>query len=468
MKRRLCILCFSVISLYSIAIILTKVNFTANESFIVPTLIKITLYILILLFFVVYLKVGKLSFIVAVVVSIVITLFAIILDNYIGVFANHDSFFSKILLILYLTGFFILETLFSYIPKIFTFKKRYFSFKYIFCPIFLILIFMPICISIVSNNRDLPSVSNLKEFFIHYDNFFISNITRQVDILNDYAPLSASNLSLDYAPSIMGGEELSYYNRFYNLNNEYQLVKDADIIVFGNSRSLYGLNQYFVDLIKNKYGLNVYFLSQGHAERFAYFLEYYKKFPFKNKVLILNVDNYFFSTHLSIMGRRVIDGGIYKAERIVHGGNIKWKCHNFINSIIPLFNDNYVLARNNDSGSWIQYAYNNNTYFGKYPVEYSSESSRISPDNLKFAIDSLDLIKYNGNKIIFISVPTQKTRNYDSVKSLANEINCSYLLKEILELKTFDGSHLSQNSAKVYTNWLVDELEIMDILRSAE
>lgn len=268
-------------------------------------------------------------------------------------------------------------------------------------------------------------------------------------------PLLDLGYRYDYCNGITGGTEVSFYRHYFNLDGLVELASKADVIIYGNSRSLLGLSVFFDNKLKEKYNLKVLYLSQGHGERGEYLYRFLSKHEIKNKLFLLNVDRFFFRKGLSNMAAEALGKSMKEVNRAVISANLRWQFINAIDIIIPIEITSRLLIRNIDNEAWLHYS---GEPKGHYPIQYKEGIDGVIDSEIKFSHDLINLLKTYNNEIIFIGVPAHGI-SYKTIQYFAELNNVDYLVNPIPDMYTNDESHLDTDSAEKYSNWLFSALE---------
>eukprot|EP01029_Cantina_marsupialis_P023954 TRINITY_DN604578_c0_g5_i1.p2 TRINITY_DN604578_c0_g5~~TRINITY_DN604578_c0_g5_i1.p2 ORF type:complete len:316 (-),score=-4.89 TRINITY_DN604578_c0_g5_i1:173-1120(-) len=271
-----------------------------------------------------------------------------------------------------------------------------------------------------------------------------------------FDPLRNLNASLDYAPSISQGDDLSWFRHYYNLDGAVDVAMDADVIVFGNSRTLYGLSNFLDSNIRRKFNLKVFFLSQN--QHFggvgSYLYEFMKKYPLKNKLFILNVDHGFFNPSLPDAIRNEISKNRDEARKHVISANIKWQFLHLINAVTPIELPRIITIRKKNTEDWMFYSGKRK---GRFEIKYHDKMTNISGKSKKFSKDLIALLQKNNNEVVYIGIPHHNV-SYENVKYFSRFTNVPCYIEKISPLYTCDKSHLNTASAKKYSDWLTETL----------
>lgn len=272
-----------------------------------------------------------------------------------------------------------------------------------------------------------------------------------VPLLGKYRAQSSEYLA--YSNDIGTVEQSSLY---HDIGAVARGVRAADIVILGNSRMQMAWDK---DLLREYCGrenLALYNLSCGNGEGFLYYYEYLRKHPFKNKVVLLNVDNYF--QNFSGPARQALEGGGAQAVCDFLEKQSFIRIKSVAESLFPAgFLDFFevkpgeaVLFRSFANGFW---------NFDNYPGTdrcaiacrdaYKGLAEAYPASSLKVLIDAL---RRNNCAVILVQAPTTDSspRDVEEIARLEN-LPCILYERPYDSLSTFDGSHLCRESAREFT-----------------
>ena len=237
-------------------------------------------------------------------------------------------------------------------------------------------------------------------------------------------------------------------------------LQRADVLLMGNSRLMFALRgtvlrQYFVTR-----GLRPFALGFGHEEQHQFPLEVMRRHQLRPRVVIANVDD-FFGGVTSAWGVRVLQDSRFDAWKVEMEANASHVVRRALHRAVPHVPDiwdgerEFILYRSDRDGSCFVA-----TRFGRGGRLRSFYRGRdvLRPHNLELARAFKESVEATGAKLIFVLVPGPDV-SLTHAQLLADAVGVPLVAPEVPDLRTMDGSHLTDESAARYAPVLLQHLD---------
>ena len=258
--------------------------------------------------------------------------------------------------------------------------------------------------------------------------------------------------------------EILYHNFYGSIDN----VKNSDILILGNSQSLFGLHYESTLDFMNKYNVKVFNMAFGHDENYMFPLKIIKNHKLKPKIIL--IDSWLLRRDtLSDYGYRVVNNGKFQAFKNILEYSLSSKLENFIKKHFRRLNfgvkdkTKAEVYRSKEHG---YYYLDNISIHNNVAIDTESKNPfqpdiyKTNESQTKVANKFLSSIKETGAKIIFFSVPGRGHIPYYPYQySMSKKLGVEFLDTSMKEVYVFDGRHLAHQSAVKFTNLLFKKLE---------
>lgn len=227
----------------------------------------------------------------------------------------------------------------------------------------------------------------------------------------------------------------------------------ADVLLMGNSRLMFALRgealrQYFVSR-----GLRPFALGFGHEEQHQFPLEVMRRHRLRPRIVIANVDN-FFGGVTSPWGERVLQDSRFDAWKVEMEANAAHVVRREVHRVVPHVPDiwdgerEFILYRSERDGSWFVA-----THFGRGVRLESFYRGRdvVRTHNVLLARAFKEAVEAAGARLIFVLVPGRDV-SLTHARLLADAVRVPLVAPEVPDLRTMDGSHLTDASAASYAS----------------
>ena len=263
-----------------------------------------------------------------------------------------------------------------------------------------------------------------------------------------------------------------YYNNFYNV---IEKVKNIDVLIIGNSQSLFGFEYQIIEPFSKSKNISIYNMAFGHDENYKFPLEIIKKFNIKPKYIFADAWIFKRST-ISSFGQKVINTNYFESFKSVFEDTMSYKSAYMIHKYVPkisfvepkkkkisilrsLENGSYFLEPISKTETSSFDAINKNPF---QPNLYKDEDL-LQLSQAKEFKEYLDSI---NTKLVLFSIPGRGYMPYRPfVEKLAKKIGAETILPEIKSGTYFDGRHLSEISAIEYTKKFIEEIDKKDFFK---
>ena len=234
----------------------------------------------------------------------------------------------------------------------------------------------------------------------------------------------------------------------------------ADVLLMGNSRLMFALRgealrQYFVTR-----GLRPFALGFGHEEQHQFPLEVMRRHHLRPRLVIVNVDN-FFGGVTSSWGERVLRDSRFDAWKIETEATVAHVVRREMHRVVPHVPDlwdgerEFIIYRSERDGSWFVA-----TDFGRGVRLESFYRGRdfVRPHNLQLARAFKESVEATGARVIFVLVPGRDV-SLTHAQLLADAVGVPLVAPDVPDLRTMDGSHLTDASAARYASAFFQHLD---------
>lgn len=242
-------------------------------------------------------------------------------------------------------------------------------------------------------------------------------------------------------------------------------AKQADVLIFGNSRTLFALPSDGTRPYFSKLGLSYFNLAFGHDERDHFPLRLAQKLELRPKLIIINVDPMFSGT-MSHVGLNLIASPLdvwlrYRAKWLLNKSHKRicetapWLCGSQQGPLGTFF-------RSEIDGGWGFYEVIPDsegipiTEIKKQPMVISQETLAPFIDNARKFIDGLG---FENKCVIFTGVPNSLVNSEEVALHIAKALNLFHAIPRISGLFTIDGSHFTTPSADRWREAFFNELQ---------
>jgi hypothetical protein len=245
-------------------------------------------------------------------------------------------------------------------------------------------------------------------------------------------------------------------------------LQQADVLLMGNSRLMFALRGDALHRYFTARGLRPFALGFGHQEQHRFPLEVMRRHDLHPKVVIANVDN-FFGGVTSPWGERVLRDSVFDAWKTRAEATLSHSVRRAMHRVVPHVPDlwegerEFIIYRSERDGAWFSA-----TDFGvgaRLEPFYRGRDT-VRPHNLQLAKAFKEAVEATGAQVIFAVVPGRDV-SLTHAQMLADMVGVPLVAPEVPDLRTMDGSHLTDDSAARYASAFFQHLDpvLDEILR---
>jgi hypothetical protein len=224
-----------------------------------------------------------------------------------------------------------------------------------------------------------------------------------------------------------------------------QFVKEADVLFLGNSKAQIAFSTSATEHFFRSISTHFYLLAMAYGENQTFVAELLRRIEPRAKVLVINVDDDFFSRFENTIAASIL----HDPEESRHRYEVKrhWQLvHELICGRLPLLcGHKFVVYRSRETGAYTEWTLERQTKTG---VSYDMAINRPVVDrSVPIALDFLSRFA-QGRCVILTTVPTVGTKIGDA-KAIADALQMNLIAPgDMTGLTTFDEHHLDKLSAE--------------------
>lgn len=247
---------------------------------------------------------------------------------------------------------------------------------------------------------------------------------------------------------------------YFNIKDIHHHIQNADFIAVGNSRTQHGIDHQTIDSFLHSKGLRYFNLAIGHKSNFILPKQILHKAQAKPKWLLVNTDSFFEPTPnqytTDILGNTPLQANQYYFEKAT-----SFKVRQTLYRYFPLLSytahSQWVTFASLENGGWLSRVQTP----ARAPIQVGNGPAPQSLDDLlKTALAFKHEMAKQGTKLILTTIPYQNSHpSIEEGKAIAQFIDAPFIAPHTENLSTNDSSHLSQESAHLFTSKLIEQLE---------
>jgi hypothetical protein len=262
----------------------------------------------------------------------------------------------------------------------------------------------------------------------------------------------------DYFWVTSGKEEISQMVLYHDIGDSIQHARQADILMFGNSRQQTGLREEVIVTQARKLGLKAFTIATGHAEKTRFALELIRKHDLRPRVLVISGGPFIFTEGVSGWAEEVMAMNRWSALKKAWELNAAWEVQSRLHQYLPridYFGEALVRGgikyRSVTTGWWnIEFEPDD-----AYPVSTAPERPHYR-FTLKLARELKNELDRRGTLLVLTVVPYTNTRT-GHLPFLSEKLAVPFVLPAFDGMVTSDKSHLDRSSASLYSKAFWDE-----------
>lgn len=245
-----------------------------------------------------------------------------------------------------------------------------------------------------------------------------------------------------------GGDELSHIVLYHDIGASIKQARQADILLFGNSRAQMGWQERVFVEGAARGGLKVFNIAVGHADKTRFALDLIRRHDLHPRVVIASGGPFVFTEGVSPWAAEVMAMNAWDARKYFWERSAAWWIGSRLHRLLPRLDcfatgpqGHSILYRSAADGWWR----NAMEPPGHFPVTVQPERASYS-FTLPLARELKQELDNRGALLVLTMVPYKDTRS-GHLAYLSRELGVPYILPSFDGLKTSDGSHLDRDSA---------------------
>lgn len=260
------------------------------------------------------------------------------------------------------------------------------------------------------------------------------------------------------------GGHVDHHVHYFGLDPEaVEAMRAADVLFLGNSRLMFALRPEVLDPFFRERGLDYYVMGFGFREGDRFPLEILRRFNLSPRLVVVNADG-FFGRDLSAWATQVIDDNRFDALKFQQENETTHAVRRVVHRLVPNWLDilerpgvdegeEFIAYRSRRNGTW---------HVSPWPDEGDPmPAMRQTAQAPSWTIDAArgfkSEIAQRGSQLVltFVPTPTPETREAADV---AAELSVPLAAPAIEGLTSYDDSHLTEDSAVLWTERFVQAL----------
>ncbi|MGE3276260.1 MAG: hypothetical protein AB7O67_14195 [Vicinamibacterales bacterium] len=268
----------------------------------------------------------------------------------------------------------------------------------------------------------------------------------------------------DYYLAHDHGGHIDHHVLYFGLDPEVTAqLKAARVLFLGNSRLMFALRSRVLEPYFAARGLDYYVLGFGFREGDAFPLELIRRYDLRPDLVVVNADG-FFGAGLSPWARRVVRDTPFGAWKRQVEGEVGHEARRVVHQLAPNWIDLYgrpgfdvgrefIAYRSRANGSW-------------FVSPWPDPVMRVTDTNLHVPIgprvrDAARAFQAElaarGSRLVLTFVPTPEPQG-DWAETVSRLLDVPLVAPDVDGLTSHDGSHLSEESAVIWSESFLDAL----------
>lgn len=262
-----------------------------------------------------------------------------------------------------------------------------------------------------------------------------------------------SHLSFTHRDSM---DHLLYH---WDVNGVASRIREPDFLLIGNSRMLLGIHSEVVEKWTQTSGLTLYNLSFDHGEGHAFVRQVIQQHKIRPRFIIAHLDDYFFSNNTTPHGKAAQKATAWEANRRNFNFNasarLQYGIHRLIPKCIILDRTPIVAFRSNIHGCVTPHLDQEKAWEIK---ENPLPDPTPDTQEIENAILFHELCRKQGAELYLTQVPHPDI-NYSRLLTFSRVSGIPAVPISLPIAQTFDGSHLTRDSARQFTRLLLESIQ---------
>ncbi len=255
---------------------------------------------------------------------------------------------------------------------------------------------------------------------------------------------------------------------YHGLGDAIDHAREADILIFGNSRMPLGLREEFLVPRVEELGLRIYSLGGGHSEQARFPLEVIRKHDLRPRVVIVSGGPHILRDRerMSDLAREAMSMTRFDAAKKWLEVEGAWQLRSALHTHLPQvaffggeIPSKWIIYRSSRTGWWRPVREPPD----RYPIGFGEERPNYRA-LLPFASELQQDLEARGAQLVLTVVPYGDTR-VGHLPYLQEELSLPTIVPSFEGLETADGSHLDRESARAFTQRFWDEFIAVPTIR---
>ena len=244
------------------------------------------------------------------------------------------------------------------------------------------------------------------------------------------------------------GNELSHPILYHDIGRSIDNARQADILLFGNSRTQLGYQESFIVEQTRSLGLKVFNMAVGHADNVRFALDLIRRHDLRPDVMVVSGGPFVFHDGYSDWAEQVVAMTAWEARKVVGETTLGWHFTTLLHRYLPRYdffnqplNSQWILYRSRQSGWWRPALEPK----GRHPVRVAAEESSYAW-TLPLAFELKKELDERGVLLVITMLPYPRTLT-GHLDFLSTRLGVPIVLPDLEGAQTADGSHLNRESA---------------------
>lgn len=281
---------------------------------------------------------------------------------------------------------------------------------------------------------------------------------RDLDIVETQAPAADEAYYLAHDR----GGHVDHHVLYHGIDEEaIENLRESDVLLLGNSRLMFAFDRQSLRGFFSRLGLTYYVLGFGHREHHEFPRSIIRRFDLRPSLVIVNADRFFLGDQ-SEWARRVVADSSFDAEKLWFESEAAHAVRRVLHRAVPHLPDllsdtrELIVYRSRTDGTW----WVANEFEGLGGRMAADDGRPASPSAVKLARARTFKreVEARGGRLVLCLVPAP-TASRATAEWLAAELDVPLLAPVPAELRTYDGSHLTPESAREFAQAFFEELK---------
>ncbi|HVP77056.1 MAG TPA: hypothetical protein VMV04_04110 [Thermodesulfobacteriota bacterium] len=285
--------------------------------------------------------------------------------------------------------------------------------------------------------------------------------------------------AIDYSKFINGAPDERWYLAhdfkgdlehdvlYYNFEKSIENIRKTDILILGSSRVQFGFHYKTLESFEVRYGVKFFNMGLGYWEGYLFPLLVMEKYNLNPKMVIVNAEA--FSGELTPVAEHIIAQGKFRRGLTFLIRSSFYKDILVLHSYVPepvrgllllTLRSVYdrVWYRSRTTGMWFK-PYASPRFSKSKRIKNTVENDcKIESQVLENARRFKDEMDKRGTQIVLTLVPHDASRR-NVAEKIAAHIQVPFIFVDWDDMSTYDGSHLTEESAQHFTERVLRGIE---------